>query len=537
MKKIISIVGVSVFENFKKKYNKNNSFIKYYDTLSDKDYSFANWNLINQDEDIDIPSIRERLVEQVNKKSDYWNNSNISAEISSTIKICEQEPDTEFQVHLIATDTVLSILAAKMICDWFKDEKNQKYHSIKPENILFKQPQNIDFKQKDSNHIIKNLRISDKDEFSEGFMNLIEVLDNLTKKKNLKTKDRKKVPIEYIFNITGGYKAIVPIVTLLAQIKEIPLKYIYNETDLSKTDLIEVGSLPFNFDFEVAKNATQFLNNNFIKSNKPDTRNPNQEYIKSFDENVKQSLINHGLLVEKNKKIEVSSLGKILISFFENDSSVGKSTLGLFMEYKYYEFFNEINSVGTYNVSRPEYEYWYDSKRKNAFDIIELKELYKVEVPHYKNVREIISHINQNLSENEKLKTIGDTDLKLNTNDSTTLCEVKSYDKIGELTFEKILHRIKANKKKFPHETIKNFALLAYKINFQFNEKNPFLEWKKESSKKLVELKKLNDLLQKKSDCKLRVFITSVPLIVDSLKVNYDQLLKKKLSVEEFLLT
>jgi hypothetical protein len=240
---------------------------------------------------------------------------NASAEIRSIIEICKQEPNTDFEVHLIATDTVLSVLAAELICEWFNRTDNKE----KPENLkncLFAKPQEPEKFEKQDNerHIIKNLRVDNKATFEKGFMNLVSVLDKLIEKDKT------------ILNITGGYKAIIPIITLLGQIKEVPLKYIYNDSDLkdSENPLIEVGNLPFSFDIGYIEGYVHLITDTSkIDNNK-----------------VAKKLFELGLVQKDTVPTELSIIGELIKNKLESDDlPFAKTTMGYLVEYKFYEYY------------------------------------------------------------------------------------------------------------------------------------------------------------------------------------------------------
>lgn len=74
---------------------------------------------------------------------------------------------------------------------------------------------------------IEGLQVKDAETFRDaGFINLID------KVVAIKGEDTST-----ILNISGGYKALIPPLTLLAQLEQIPLYYIYEDSG----ELIETG--------------------------------------------------------------------------------------------------------------------------------------------------------------------------------------------------------------------------------------------------------------------------------------------------------
>jgi len=308
--KIITTVGTSIFENYLKNHGKkNNDFKEVYSNdgggLRTHDFPYSKWDCM----DDDVESKRTTIVSIISECNALKNSKNTSAEIRSIIEICKQT-QAEYDVHLISTDTVLSVLAAELIRDWFNNLQDVE---LKPKNLKA-----VVFDKEKDNHVIKNLRISSKQDFENGFMELVKVLNTLLKKD------------ETILNITGGYKAIIPIVTLLGQLREVPLKYIYNETDLNnENSLIEIGNLPFGFDWAKAEryyllltDGKEYYTNNYQKEN-PEA----QDLILECE---KLGLI-------KNKK--ATHLAQIFISYIKDYVDISKNSLGFFMEYKLVEYF------------------------------------------------------------------------------------------------------------------------------------------------------------------------------------------------------
>ncbi|WP_250629784.1 hypothetical protein [Rhodoflexus caldus] len=312
MKKIITTVGTSIFSNFFKD-GKNATFKNDYDTLDKANHSFDKWN---DNQVIECIEGTKGLSQKNGLRKNVFNNiksdDNASAEIKSILKITE-EAQVDTEVYLMATDTVLSVLACELIKEWFEN-----YKSVT-------QKITVHFAHNDT-HIIKDLRVDSKGNYEKGFMNLIEQLDKLKLSKN------------DILNITGGYKAIIPILTLYGQLKEIPLKYIYNETELDKTnELVTVGNLPINFDLGYIENYVNFIIN-------PNLLSVNHQAI------VNQ-MFKLGLLKSENIPAELSVIGELIKNKLNSDDlPFEKTTMGYFVEYKLYEYFVANKPHGYTNV-------------------------------------------------------------------------------------------------------------------------------------------------------------------------------------------
>jgi CRISPR/Cas system-associated protein Csm6 len=499
MKKIITTVGTSVFENFfNKDENKEHINLNDYKHLKDNDYTYSEWNNNNR-----ICKVRMSISIQ---------DENASAEIRSIVEICKQEPDSEFEVHLIATDTILSVLAAELICEWFNRTDN-KEKPINLTNCLFVKPQ-IPEKfttQGEEKHVIKSLRVDNKDVFEKGFMNLVSVLDNLTNLKEIKNEDGKKVKIEYIFNITGGYKAIIPIVTLLGQIKEVPLKYIYNDSELKDNEnpLIEVGNLPFGLDWAVVEALKPFSNEYFIN------RTDIQDFSKLFfnnkikfnsgsiigvDDNSQEQLRNLALSNEfyklfnalKNysliywdnleQALKQSAVGKIISS----DKTVPLNTMkGQVIEHLFFKYFclnsknNPLTAPYSSNFSIPD---------------IPKKEIY--------------------LLDNKKVE-IGDIDIFLSYSNIPNCYDVwgeakakssaERYNEDGGKYYNQLKARILYLDKPFIE-----MLLIIYRFTIDGIHNEPFLTERLKSS--LSYLKKLNADSDLQGKSRFRCFGVSIPI-------------------------
>jgi len=144
-----------------------------------------------------------------------------SAEIKSLIKIGDKKDlkEEELYVYLLATDTVLSYIAAELIQEWFSKYTKNGHIQIMPEI-----------------RIVKGLQVIDAKEFEkEGIKNLYDICE-CTIGGNFENA---------IINMTGGYKAILPYLTIFAQVNNIPLYYIFEETE----ELIYIPQAPLSINW------------------------------------------------------------------------------------------------------------------------------------------------------------------------------------------------------------------------------------------------------------------------------------------------
>lgn len=210
--------------------------------------------------------------------------SNISAEIASIIAI-QKELGEKVRVHLLSTDTILSVLAAELIKQWFEEEGNkERYPGIT--KVAFERPEPRFENNDTENHVVKDLRIDSNEDYEKGATNILEVLNRTTDKNT-------------ILNITGGYKAIVPLLTIWAQIKKIQLKYLFNESELAQGELhpLTMGQLPLNLDWNVVEALKPVLKNHIL-----DKLSPLAPYVSRgdvfFDDRKR-------MFVPQNKQIQI----------------------------------------------------------------------------------------------------------------------------------------------------------------------------------------------------------------------------------------
>ncbi len=216
MKKIITMVGASIFENYFRK-NEDKIIRNYFDKLKEK--RAEAWN----SEKERIKRIHNAIKEWAKNESDK---KNISAEIKSLLKL-QEELREDFENYLLCSDTIVSRLAGEIIKDILPD-------TIKNPHIQLK--------------VIGGLQVLDRKEFNKGMANLISEIYSIAG--------------EYwdnvIINITGGYKATIPYLTILAQINRCPIYYIFEDTDA----LIKIPNIPFStewFDWETLGKYESYL--------------------------------------------------------------------------------------------------------------------------------------------------------------------------------------------------------------------------------------------------------------------------------------
>ncbi len=137
-------------------------------------------------------------------------NNNASAELASLKKI---DPEEQAEIYLLCTETVTSYMCGRVLKRYLENFE----------------------KQKASVRWIKGLQVEDKKTFETT--GLVELLNEIEK---ISLEDWQSV----VINITGGYKAIIPFLTIVAQINQVPLYYLFDDRELGKYPLIKMPQTP-----------------------------------------------------------------------------------------------------------------------------------------------------------------------------------------------------------------------------------------------------------------------------------------------------
>jgi hypothetical protein len=347
MKKIISTVGTSLFENFLLAENSKHKAFSDYSHLKKSNHAYVQWE--NQEK-------RRKVLENIG-----GDKVDTSAEIASIIAI-QAELGEEVEVHLLATDTILSVLAAELIKKWFEDSANKAaYPGVK--NVSFTRPETSFENNETENYVVKDLRIDSKDDYEKGAINILEVLNRITDKNT-------------ILNITGGYKVIVPLLTVWAQIKKVQLKYLFNESELAKDNLmpLTLGELPLNLDWNVVEALKPVLKKHLLPRLEPLALCINHDDI-AFDDKrqvfvsqnekteipdlprtfhqVLHAITSYKLVrITEEDKIDLTALGKV----FVNSQLIQEDMIGYEMELVLHKLFldglDEIDLLKGYRVSK-----------------------------------------------------------------------------------------------------------------------------------------------------------------------------------------
>lgn len=259
MKHIITIVGTSLFTNYMqpevgrildKKYNDISYYLKRYG-------NYPADRLIDKKKAQEMNSPRNKIEETIKKKwltgiervrrDGQWewktgnnksSNIDASAEITSIRKIIDDLKEN-IEVHLITTDTVSSVIAAGIIAGFLPE--------IIP-GIKVHYQQEIYKGGEKAGSVCADLQVTDRDKFArDGLRRLVDKVDWLVAslgKENL------------AINITGGYKAVIPYLTIIAQIYNLPIYYVFEDTD----SLLKIPHIPIDVDWNIFNKYTDEFN-------------------------------------------------------------------------------------------------------------------------------------------------------------------------------------------------------------------------------------------------------------------------------------
>lgn len=235
-------------------------------------------------------------------KTDEYN-FDASAEIKSLNLIQQKYKESNLIVELICTDTILSKVSAELI----KENINKMNSNITVKDI----------------HVIKGLQIDNYQDFKKiGLQNLYSKLDKLVSidKEKIDKNDEYELiknSSDVILNASGGYKALIPYISIYGQLYSIPLYYIYENSD----ELIIIDKLPVEFDWFFAEENYPFIS-------EPDLYQNNTKKIKELRK----------LNIIEERGTKLTAVGELYKKYIEENMPISKNIMGYFMEYKVYEY-------------------------------------------------------------------------------------------------------------------------------------------------------------------------------------------------------
>ncbi len=189
------------------------------------------------------------------------------AELQSTAKI-QDALGNEISVHLLASDTIASRLAAEILRDQINNpnsvlgnEVTAKFNSDPTAGVI---------------DVIHDLQVKNAKEFSrEGMPNLFHRIHNIM---NWEAFDSGNLAI----NITGGYGATLPYLTIFAQLESVPLYYNFEDSN----ELIEIPQAPLTIDWDLIKhysNVLEQIDQGIEASDWQEFKKTNYQAVKELD--------------------------------------------------------------------------------------------------------------------------------------------------------------------------------------------------------------------------------------------------------------
>ncbi|MCX7874627.1 MAG: hypothetical protein N2321_00510 [Melioribacteraceae bacterium] len=361
-KKIITTVGTSLFTNYTKgevrdsfindDYQDINDLLKELENLTSSEYNNPKFQRTIRN----IKAVIEnKWLKGLIKTDDGWEikeeefNLDASAEIKSLLKITSDNKQN-YKVYLLYSDSVLSQLAAELL----------------KENL----PSLLNKEIEIHCYLIENLVVDSFEKFNIGLINLVKKIREIFKDEfNVKDdtftiQNKQKISEEFIFNISGGYKATIPFLTILAQLYNIESKYIFEESD----ELITIPQINIGID-------ELFLEKIYLDLSS-----------KKFDDMLQiKKLENYKLINNNRGKYEFTVLGEMIKDYAENHTVNAKNVFGYIAEFKLYEYFINnpltINGITLKKVERSvqykrEFDIVLSNEKKDVFCFCEVKAFY-----------------------------------------------------------------------------------------------------------------------------------------------------------------
>ncbi len=204
-----------------------------------------------------------------------------SAEIKSLINISKNQKfqNQYLEVIPIATDTILAPMCAEVL------------------KVLIEDNLSIDVNYSEQS-IIEDLQVSDYKRYKKGLINLLNKLNSFSNQ-------------ELILNITGGFKGVIPYMTIYGQVNNIPLFYIFEFT----SSLIEIPQVPLTIDYNVFESEWKtFYTIDSEKIVAKDTLS--YKFLKEYE----------NLLEIEGDFVSLNPLGKILWDRYKKDHFIFYTT-------------------------------------------------------------------------------------------------------------------------------------------------------------------------------------------------------------------
>ena len=198
-----------------------------------------------------------------------FSDSECSAETATLEKIIDETTCGEaYEVYLLCTDTVLSRLAAELLAVYSPILKHKT-------RVIDSDGKPLDIPE---GKVVKKVSIEDAQVLRiQGLTHLVAEIQAIWRLQfNCRNSD---APDALIINASGGYKGIIPFLTLIAQLYDIPMYYKYKEDDGDRNNsshvlhpLIKIDSVPFGFNRELIYEIAPYLEQGRIENASQDPR-------------------------------------------------------------------------------------------------------------------------------------------------------------------------------------------------------------------------------------------------------------------------
>lgn len=238
-------------------------------------------------------------------------NAQASAEIQSMLEMLKNPAfqNKAIQLFLLCTDTIVSRLSAKLIQQALEIEMKSR---------------GVDFLAETK--IVKGLRVLDKKKFEdEGFDGLFQTITDI----------HYQAPQQAMtcLNVTGGYKSLLPILTIIAQLYKYPLYYVFEFSNAGsgKDVLLEIPPLPLQFDWAMVDLWSPYLSQKSIA----------RTTLSAAEDSLfrQQLLPNRLFSLIADQTYRRTNLGAIFHNYIERQTPHGKTVLGYMVEYKCFDWY------------------------------------------------------------------------------------------------------------------------------------------------------------------------------------------------------
>ncbi len=392
---IVTTIGTSIFENLITYGNDDIDVdesvikdIKPYYVKKHKEERLAGYYWSKKSLKKRVDELSNSLIDEIAK---YDNLDDYMAEVSSIEGIIKEKKKeySEFEIIPICSDTAISVIAAEILRRYYENKPKVSGASVKvrfkypygdnnieidENNVYYYKDRYKDEKDKDkdkctieaTNFIIKGLQVLNKGTFEkEGLVNLFSALRCIYEESNK----------ALVFNITGGYKAIIPYMIIFSQVYEAPAYYMFEHT---KT-LLTIPQLPIDLDMWTLDENFTALQEIHRKSddNLPTVDEFKNDYLpKGAAEKIVKELERKNILEEfkyKDKiKVKLTLYGDLLMDRLTSKGETRQNIASLLVELQLFKFFVNKHKGKTKSVKHSKEV---GGEDKNEIDVfVEFKE-------------------------------------------------------------------------------------------------------------------------------------------------------------------